>query len=159
MKKNLARLAIIAIAGFGLGACATILGGGTSQSVSVASQPAGSTFIIKASSGLQFASGASPQTVSLPRKHEYQIEFTAPGYQPQTMALSQGINGWFWVNLLFGGLVGMVIDGVDGAMHKLEPSIVNISLQRGTGDTLYGVVQELDDKGHVISERRVELHR
>jgi hypothetical protein len=159
MKRKFATLALLVAAGLGLSGCATILGGGTSQSVSVASQPAGATFVIKASSGIQFASGASPQTVALPRKHEYQIEFTAPGYQKQTMTLTQGINGWFWVNLLFGGVVGMVIDGVDGAMHKLEPAVVNISLQRGTGDELFGVVRELDKNGHVISERKVELKR
>jgi hypothetical protein len=159
MKRSFGWLALLTIAGVALEGCATILGGGTSQSVSIASQPAGSTFAIKSSSGLMMASGASPQTVTLPRKHEYQIEFSAPGYQTQIMPLTQGINGWFWVNILFGGLVGMVIDGVDGAMHKLEPAIVNISLQRGPGDSLFGVVQELDDKGHVISERRVELRR
>ena len=159
MKKRLCGLMLLALIGVPLAGCATIVGGGTSQSVSIASQPAGATFVIKASSGIQFASGASPQTVTLPRKHEYQIEFSAPGYQKQTMTLTQGINGWFWVNILFGGVVGMVIDGVDGAMHKLEPAVVNISLQRGPGDSLFGVVQELDAKGHVISERRVELHR
>ena len=75
------------------------------------------------------------------------------------MALTQGINGWFWANLLFGGVVGMVIDGVDGAMHKLEPAIVSISLQKGQDDELFGVVRELDSKGHVIFEQKVELHR
>lgn len=160
MKKNsLVTIALLAGAGIGTQGCATIVGGGTSQHVAIGSQPVGATFVIKSASGVQFASGASPQTVTLPRKHEYQIEFSAPGYQPQMLPLTQGINGWFWVNLLFGGLVGMVVDGVDGAMHKLEPAIVNISLQRGPGDSLFGVVQERDSKGHVISERRVELHR
>src|SRR6185437_11206741 len=62
-----------------LASCATILGGGSAQSVSLTSDPAGATFTVKSSSGLQMASGKAPQTISLPRRNEYQVEFAVPG--------------------------------------------------------------------------------
>ena len=96
-------LALVLLAG-----CATILGGGSSQSVAVQATPPGATFTIKASSGIQMASGAVPQTVRLPRKNEYQLEFTAPGFQAQSVALTRGTNGWIFGNLVVGWIVGFI---------------------------------------------------
>jgi hypothetical protein len=92
--------------------CATIFGGGTSQAVSFASDPVPARFVVKSSSGLQMAQGKAPSTVELPRKNEYQIEITSPGYEPQTMVLTKGVNGWVWTNLIVGGIVGFAIDCV-----------------------------------------------
>jgi hypothetical protein len=144
-----------------LSACATIAGGGSSQGVSVNSDPSGASFAIKSSSGIQMAAGKTPQTVSLPRKNEYQIEFTVPGYRSQSVALTKGINGWVWGNFIIGWVPGFIIDFATGSASKLEPALVQVSLERGTaaidaGKT-FGVVKQLDAKGHVISEQRVEL--
>jgi hypothetical protein len=139
--------------------CATILGGGTSQAVSVASDPVGARFAIKSSSGLQMASGNAPQAVRLPRKNEYQVEFTAPGYQTQSVVLTKGVNGWIWGNLVLGWIVGFAIDFISGSAYKLEPAQVQIAMVRaadGSGTMqLYGVVRQLDGKGQLINEQRV----
>src|SRR5215204_545131 len=74
--------------------CASIAGGGSNQPVSFSSTPAGATFTVKSSSGIQMAQGTTPSTVRLPRKNEYQVEITVPGYKPQTLALTKGLNGW-----------------------------------------------------------------
>ena len=81
---------LLAIPAVLVSSCATILGGGTTQPVSVVSEPAGATFTVKSSSGLQMASGKTPQTITLPRKNEYQVEFSVPGYQTQSVALAAG---------------------------------------------------------------------
>jgi len=139
--------------------CATILGGGSSQALGISSDPAGARFTIKSSSGLQMASGAAPQTVTLPRKNEYQIEFTAPGYQPQSAVLTKGVNGWIWGNLVIGWVVGFAIDFISGSAYKLEPAQVQISMVRAAdGDgvlQLFGVVRQLDAEGTVVSEQKV----
>lgn len=155
------RVTLLAILAGALSACATLVGGGTNQGVSVTSQPSGASFTVKAASGMQMASGTTPQTVILPRKHDYQIEFTVPGYRPQSMPLTKGINGWVYGNFIFGWIPGFIIDFISGSAHKLEPALVQISLQRSTAESgaevLFGVVRQLDAKGRVMSEQKVEL--
>jgi len=155
------RLPLVAVATIAVSACATIAGGGTSQGVSVSSAPSGASFVVKSSSGLQMASGATPQTIKLPRKNEYQIEFTVPGYNPQSVPLTKGLNGWVWGNFIIGWIPGFIVDFATGSAHKLEPAVVQVTLQRGTGandaDKVFGVVKQMDASGRVISEQKVEL--
>jgi len=154
------RGSVLAVALFASTGCATILGGGTKQGVSIASSPSGASFVVKSSSGIEMSSGRTPQDLQLPRKNEYQIEFTMPGYQKRTLALTQGLNGWVWGNFIIGWIPGLIIDFVDGAARKLEPAIVNVTIEKGAGDgAMYGVVREYDGRGHLISDRRVELVR
>src|SRR5262245_25764159 len=82
----------------GLGGCACIFGGGTSQSIALRGDPTSIHYSIRAASGIQLSSGQTPNQVTLPRKQEYEIEFTASGYQPQKLALTKGMNGWVWTN-------------------------------------------------------------
>jgi len=71
---NIARSICITALAISVTGCATILGGGSSQALGISSDPVGARFTVKSSSGIQMASGAAPQTVTLPRKNEYQIE-------------------------------------------------------------------------------------
>jgi hypothetical protein len=155
------RLSVVAAATFATSACATIAGGGTSQGVTISSEPSGASFVVKSSSGIQMASGATPQTIKLPRKNEYQIEFSVPGYRSQMLPLTKGINGWVWGNFFIGWIPGLIIDFATGSANKLEPSIVQVSLQRGVAgqdaDKLFGIVKQLDASGHIVNERRIEL--
>ena len=152
---------LLAIPAVLVSSCATILGGGTTQPVSVVSEPAGATFTVKSSTGLQMASGKTPQTITLPRKNEYQVEFSAPGYQTQSVALVKGINGWTWGNLVFGWIIGFAVDFLSGSAYKLEPSSVQISLVKQADEQgaiqLFGVVRQLDAGGRVLAEQRVLL--
>jgi hypothetical protein len=155
------RLSLLSAATLMLSACATLVGGGTSQGVSISSDPTGASFTVKSSSGLQMATGRTPQTISLPRKNEYQIEFTVPGYRTQALPLTKGVNGWVFGNFIFGWIPGFIIDFATGSANKLEPALVSVALQRGVGELdagrLFGVVKQLDSKGHVMSEQKVEL--
>ena len=63
-----------------LSACASILGGGTSQNVNLQTTPSDASFVVKSSSGIEMSSGSGNQSVRLLRKNEYQIEVRAPGY-------------------------------------------------------------------------------
>lgn len=145
---------------FGVTGCATLFGGGSSQAVNLTSEPTAAGFVVKSSSGLQMAQGKTPNTIQLPRKNEYQLEITAPGYQPQTMVLTKGVNGWVWVNLLGPALVGFAIDFVSGAGWKLEPALVNVSLQKGNGDDVDGMYSRItvkNSEGRVLNERVTRL--
>jgi hypothetical protein len=141
--------------------CATLLGGGPSQSVTVNAEPDGTSFVVKSSTGLQMAAGTAPQIIRLPRRNEYQVDFTVPGYRPQSVVLTRGVNGWIWGNLLIGWVVGFIVDFATGSAYKLEPAVVQVALQRqsgeGAGSEAHAVVRLLDMFGGVISERRVRL--
>lgn len=143
-----------------LGGCATLLGGGGSQSITMAATPTTVSYVIKSSSGLQMASGQTPNQVKLPRKNEYEIEFTAAGYQSQKLALSKGINGWIWPNILFGGLPGLLIDFATGSAHKLEPSTVSVSMVKptaGSDEPFALLIQLFDEAGKLIREVQAPL--
>ena len=134
--------------------CATIVGGGTSQPVSFQSAPESATFTVQAASGLEIAQGTTPSTVSLPRSNEYQVRIDLEGYQPQTVALTRGINGWIWGNLFVGWILGFGIDFLTGSAYKLEPASIQVGLQQ-MGEELYAVVQFLDDAQELIEEKHL----
>ena len=143
-----------------LGGCATLFGGGGSQSITMSAAPTTVNYVIKSSAGLQMASGQTPNSVKLPRKNEYEIEFTAAGYQPQKLALSKGVNGWIWPNLLLGGLPGLLIDFATGSAHKLEPSTVSVSLVKpgnGSDEAVALRIQLYDKAGKLIRDLQAPL--
>lgn len=134
--------------------CATLFGGGSNQPVLLQSSPASASYTIVAASGLQMAQGGTPATVSLPRKHEYQIEIALEDYRTQTVILTKGINGWTWVNLLGPWFLGFGIDFITGSAYKLEPSLVSVTLQEIDGE-LYAIVRLLDQNNRLLKERKL----
>ena len=139
-----------------LSACATILGGGTNQSVTIQSTPSIASYSIMSSSGLQMRQGTTPGTITLPRKNEYQIEISLEGYQPQTTVLTKGINGWIWGNLFVGWIVGFGVDFISGSAYKLEPTLVQISLQEIENE-MYAIVELFNDSHESIGVRQLKM--
>jgi len=134
--------------------CATIVGGGSNQPVSVQSTPGSASYSIQSSSGLEMSQGSTPATVSLPRKNEYQIQVSLEGYRPQSTVLTRGINGWIWGNLFVGWILGFGIDFLTGSAYKLEPSFVQVTLQE-TADETFAVIRMLNERQELIEERRL----
>jgi hypothetical protein len=98
-----------------------------------------------------------PNSVSLPRRNEYQIQVDALGYQPQTLAITKGINGWLWVDLL-AGVVGFVIDFMSGAAWKLEPALVTVSLVKADDNGgMNSHIEFRDSHGKLLFERTERL--
>ena len=105
----------ILIVGFAT-SCASILHG-TLQPLAVSSTPTGATVTVDGTN-----MGNTPVTASLSRKHEHTVKLELKGYKAAEVHLNKKIDGWFWGNILFGGVIGMVIDGSSGAMYKLTPT-------------------------------------
>ena len=101
-----------------LGGCASIISG-KSQEVSFDSQPDGVTVDVNGK-----VLGKTPFTVTIARKSDQSITFTKDGYKPTTMRLETSINGWFWGNIVIGGLLGSTTDGLSGAR---PPHLVMVS--------------------------------
>lgn len=103
--------------------CATIATG-RYQTVSFNSEPSGATVIVGGRT-----LGKTPLTIPLERKGEQAMIFEKEGYESVTMPLTTSINGWFWGNILTGGLLGSTTDGVSGAINKYSPSAYHVTLK------------------------------
>lgn len=99
--------------------------------VAIDSAPSGVSFYITDSTGARVHSGTTPGSVTLRTKggyfksQAYTIFLERPGMPTKEYALRSGIDGWYWGNLLLGGLVGMlIVDPLTGAMFKLPPTVL-----------------------------------
>jgi len=131
--------------------CATILSG-TKQEVSVSTTPPGAEVQVKTNGGLTVYSGTTPASCRLPRGREYLVSIKMEGYKEQELYISREFNAWFIGNLLCGGVLGMVIDAVDGAMWNLDPDAIHIELVRTLTDGrigTYAVIGAIDDQGQL----------
>jgi uncharacterized protein YceK len=117
--------------------CASIVSK-SNYPVSVISYPEGATITIKDKHGKQIYKGKTPTTVTLKSGAgffsgaSYTVEFKKKGYEPQTVAIEKQMDGWYISNILFGGLIGLlIVDPATGAMWKL-PSKVSATLAEKT---------------------------
>lgn len=122
------KLLIVLAAVFALTGCATLLGGGANQAVSVNASPSNAVITITAQSGQVVYEGA-PSTVTLPRKNSYSVAIKLDGYKTETVSITQGLNGWFIGNLCFGGPIGALIDFFTGSMWELQPNQISLTLK------------------------------
>ena len=52
----------------------------------------------------------------------YNFEVTQDGFSPARGSVTGGVNGWFFGNFGFGGLIGfLIVDPLTGAAFKLPP--------------------------------------
>jgi len=102
--------------------CCTIISG-RNQNLPVVSNPSGAKVIVN---GVQ---QQSPCTLVLDRKQLlYQVRVEKEGYEPVEITLRKGVNGWIWGNLLFGGIIGLIIDICTGSVNKFTPTELEVSL-------------------------------
>jgi len=107
-------------------ACSSIVHNGPRQ-FAINSTPEGAKVsAYKQGSSIAIDSGVTPKTFSLsPRKsffsgQPYIIKVEKDGFKPVEVKLKPEISGWYWGNLFFGGLIGMlVVDPATGAMWNL----------------------------------------
>lgn len=104
-------------------ACATLIHG-PEQDLAINSTPAGASITID---GQQL--GETPAVVRLARNREHYLQLDLPGYLPYQMRLSRTTSGWVWGNIVFGGVIGVVIDASSGAMYRLKPGMVDASME------------------------------
>jgi len=123
---------------------------GTKESVGVSSSPTGAKVTID---NKDF--GVTPIVADLRRKDHHFIKIELEGYQPYEITLTRKTSGWVWGNIIFGGVIGLVIDAISGALYKLQPNEVNAALQHLSLGKLEGkiiivVVLEPDQKWEKI---------
>lgn len=109
--------------------CASIVSD-SKYPVSLSSDPSGAKVTVIDSNNRVIFSGTTPTSVVLEAgagfftKASYTITFEKEGYESSIYTLTSSLDGWYWGNLLVGGLLGMVIiDPLTGAMWKVDPSV------------------------------------
>lgn len=103
--------------------CATILGGGGSQNISVNSnKPMKAKIAYTDGSGVQYFT--APATLVVDRKSKDIIISSEDGsFNPTTQ--KSKLNGWFWGNIIIGGVIGSTTDFASGAAWKYD-EVTNI---------------------------------
>jgi hypothetical protein len=104
--------------------CATIFDG-SSQPVSFDSSPKGARIFVN---GVEV--GTTPLSMQMSRSKSTMILAKKDGYEDQQLALRTKINGNFWVNIMYGGVVGSTVDYFSDAMIEYSPNEYYISLNR-----------------------------
>ena len=112
-----------------LSACATVFNGET-QPARLTSEPDGATVSVTNRKGEVVQSATTPTTLTLERgagyfrPQAYKISFSKPGYAPREVQLNSSISRWYAGNVIFGGLVGvLVVDPISGAMYTFPKSV------------------------------------
>jgi len=133
MKRILKPVTFIAIAIL-LSSCATILSSGSSP-LTVKSSPAGAQLQITNRLGIQVFNGQTPATILLKSgsgyfsSEAYTVKLTLDGYAEKTIPVNCTLNGWYFGNIIFGGLIGLlIVDPSTGAMYRLETNYIDATL-------------------------------
>jgi len=114
--------------------CATIVSKST-QTMTLTSVPDGATVRITNKSGVAVNSSSTPSTVTLKKgrgyfkPETYTLSFSKEGYKPVDITVRGSVNGWYFGNVIFGGLIGLLaVDPATGAMYTLQPKEVAATL-------------------------------
>ncbi len=129
------------------GGCGTILNG-TRATVRVESRPPGATVNIYDRRGTLVTSDQTPCRLRLKRATgifsaaAYRVRVETPGYVPMEFEVTPAMSGWFWGNIILGGVVGMAVDPLSGGMWKMSPRSKSTQLTRLPGVSPTQVVTE-----------------
>lgn len=111
-------------------ACGTIIHG-TTQEVGISSSPSNASVTINGQNH-----GNTPMIIDLKRKDSHMVKIELNGYQPYETNLTRSTSGWIWGNIVFGGLIGLVVDASAGGMYKLTPEQLNAELRSPQAEAL-----------------------
>ena len=125
------------------GGCASIVHNGN-RTIEIASQPPGAKASIrKANTGEVVSVQNTPCIVSLEPKggyfkgQSYTLKLDLAGYQSTEIPLKASLSGWYFGNIVFGGLIGMLaVDPSTGAMWNIEPNKIHHNLSASQAEVI-----------------------
>lgn len=127
---NLVRLvAVLLVSVVFLTGCATIVGKDVFP-LTINSNPDGANIVIVDEKGKKMFTGTTPSTITLAAGESYfhaktyTITFLKQGYADQCATVKATLSGWYFGNILFGGLIGiLIVDPISGKMWKLQSDV------------------------------------
>ncbi|HSK13490.1 MAG TPA: hypothetical protein VK907_09760 [Phnomibacter sp.] len=145
--------------------CASIVSK-SNYPIDIRTEPTGATVVITDKRGVEIFRGNTPATTTMQAssgyfsKGAYEVKITAPGYEPRTLPVVFSIDGWYFGNLLLGGLLGMlIIDPITGAMWKLKDPAIYEKLTRVGGDQTVTPSLQIMGIDHVSDDIKNQLER
>jgi len=163
--KLFVKAAFIASALFLSTGCASIVS--TSRwPFSVDTEPQGADVSIINARNEQVFSGRTPCAMILRSgngffgKQHYTVTIKMDGYETKIVNINCKLNGWYFGNILIGGVVGMLfVDPATGAMYKLSSDGINETLKRSSATTGIGTQRSLQvlDKNKLSPQQQAQL--
>lgn len=101
--------------------CATIING-PKETVSVSTTPSGATVTDGKETKI------SPAQFVLDRNRDYILTISKPGYDTENVKVVHVISGWVAGNIISFGWIGAGVDAASGAMWRLEPDTILVTL-------------------------------
>lgn len=130
MKKNFPLAVLLTLS---LTGCSSIVSK-TDYPVSINSSPEGASFAVTNRAGNAVHSGSTPATITLSssagyfKGESYTITLSKEGFSTKEYTINSSLDGWYFGNILLGGLIGMlIVDPATGAMYNL-PERVDVTL-------------------------------
>ena len=141
MLRQMSAMAIFAACAAASG-CATIVHSGP-RMVSVASAPAGAKVSVYDRENKLVETNTTPFLAPLPTKYRYfqgqtyRLVFEMPGHATSEVKLESSLSGWYLGNIVFGGLIGMlIVDPLTGAMYNLTPEKIEQPLSSSQAEVI-----------------------
>ncbi len=130
--------------------CGTLFRG-TTQSIQVNATPYGAIV------GVDRRQYTTPVTIKLKRRRSYLLTISKEGYETEKRVINRKISGKIVVlDIIFSGLLGLIVDGVTGAWYNLEPNNINVYLRSQNTGLLDIPVNVLKAKNGVIEIKSSE---
>jgi len=138
--------------------CGTI-SHGTGQNVSITSSPSAAQVEVKSEHGVVAFTGETPASVKLERKNAYTVTIKMRGYKDNIVSITHGMNSMSLLGNIFlcGGVLGLIVDFINGAAYDLEPNSINVTMVTARLDghsELYAVLSARGDDSEI---RRVVI--
>jgi hypothetical protein len=113
------------------GGCASIVHSGN-RSIDINTEPVGAKATMSKPDGSIVSVQTTPCTFSLdPRRgyfkgQSYTLKLELSGYKTTQVELHTELSGWYFGNIVFGGLIGLIIvDPLTGSMWNLAPDKID----------------------------------
>ena len=149
MNKKLSAITPLLMALLLTAGCASIVSGGP-KSLPILSRPDNAECeIVDMRSGITIMKTRTPSTVTLAndagyfKSASYKVKISKDGFIPREVEINSGLNGWYLGNIVFGGLIGiLIVDPATGAMWKIHEDAISVDL---LPDTPEGRQSSLED--------------
>lgn len=106
----------------------------TTQKIAVRSDPPGAAVKVACGEVENDPNAVTPATVEVHRKPDFCfISLEKEGYERADVKLDRKMSALYLGNVLIGGIIGFIVDGVNGAMWNRTPGKVDVTLKPVAG--------------------------
>lgn len=135
MSKRILKIIAVSLSLLNLCSCASIFSGGP-KTLPIMSEPdEADCEVIDIRTGNTILKTKTPYTATLQpsagffKGAKYRIRLSKAGYLPQEQQIDSSINGWYFGNILFGGIIGLlIVDPATGAMWTINDENLKLKM-------------------------------